>query len=330
MKVLKIIFSILFSILFAFFVIMTAFFGIANKTISQDYIMSKLDESDIYAEIQNRVQDMADEYIESNPENEEVLSEFITEENVENVVNELSDSIYKNEGFDFSSEGLKELLNDNIDSIILEKNIELTDEQKQDIDNFIQEISDEYESSFSSADTDLENTTEDLEENNISEESSLKKNIEFVNIIPQMLKALKQAYVFCFTVTLILAVIVILINLKNLTSGVDFIASGLLISGILLFGFKKILSIASTKDFWLKQSQGATDGMINVFVSICKDLAKAFENWGKAFILLAFVAVIISVIIYSVKKTNKKEKVVQVTNAGDIKNNNGPVKTNKE
>jgi hypothetical protein len=303
MKVVKIIFSIIFSIMFAISVIMTAFLGITNKTISQDYIMSKLKESNIYEEIQDKVQEKVDIYLENNSESAEILNEFATSENIENVIESVSDSIYQNDDFDFSSEGLQEILNENIDKIKVEQNIEISDAQQQKINEFVKEISDEYEESFNNLESsndseNLENlessettekigNSETLESSENLESSETLENsenfynsenpknselvsndtVEFINNVPNMLKIVKNMYSVMIVFTIFLAIFIILINLKSLTSGIDFIASGLIVSGIGLVGTKNIFNIFIEKSKNNESFQDLSEALL-VFVKI--------------------------------------------------------------
>lgn len=225
MKVVKILFSIIFTCIFTISLLFISSLGIANKIISKEYIMDKIDKSGMYEEIEKETKKIANNYIVENTESEEIFNEFATKENIKNITETFSDLIYSDADVDIEKIGIDGILKENINKIKNEHDITLSDNEQKELDEFIDDISETFKQKSTSE--------------TVSNRSTSPK--EFINVIPLTLKVMESIYFILVSVTVVLGIILIIMNLKGKAFGLDYIASGFLVSGIGLIGLKDFL-----------------------------------------------------------------------------------------
>ncbi|MCI8309222.1 MAG: hypothetical protein HFJ45_03245 [Clostridia bacterium] len=291
MKILRILLSTIFACIFAITVLVTAILGVFNEIFSQDYIMTKIEESGIYEEIHEGIKLIVKDYTSNMPEIENIFNEFVKENNIETLANDFSYLIYKEESFDFSKEKLEELLNENIDKIVRDNNFEITEEQQQQIDEVIENISNEYE-------VNMDDIKEDLE---------TSKNVQVLNIIPNALILLKNLYIIVLVVTIILVALIIVLNLRSKLLGIDYIASGMIFSGIGLICLKSFL-VACISGEILEQSFRPEDiTILNLVKGIFEDLSDIIGKWGYIYLGIGVLAVVSLIGLYIFNKNKSKK-----------------------
>ena len=131
MKVFRVIISIILTILFLINILAISALSIAKATVlSENYMVSKLDDFKAYDGAKEMIDDAIDEASDNYGQEIQILKEFSTKENVKKLVDIGVGFLYENEYFLPSGEKLNELLDDNIDELIKEENIELTSDEK--------------------------------------------------------------------------------------------------------------------------------------------------------------------------------------------------------
>jgi len=172
MRILKGILTTLLTILFAFAIFLTFVLFVFKSFFSKDYVLKIIKSSDIYIEIQESANNIVEEYITEDNPNKEILEQFVDEENIEKIVDDLIDRLYESENFD--SKEFQQFLNDNINEIAEEHDIEITKSQRDELDSFIIDVSEEF-------------GIEDVENNT----NIIKTNEEDINSIPSYIDMIR-------------------------------------------------------------------------------------------------------------------------------------------
>ena len=124
------------------------FINLASSTIlSEQYILSKLDEHDYYNKIHEQIKSNFENYIHQSGLEEDVLDNIITKEKVKKDTHIILGSIYDGLNQEVDTSEIKENLNKNIEKYI--QNVGITNEQKNSIDTFVNHICNEYKSTIS-------------------------------------------------------------------------------------------------------------------------------------------------------------------------------------
>lgn len=144
----KTIINYILSIILALAVIVFYFINLASSTIlSEQYILTKLDEHDYYNKIYEQTKLNFENYIHQSGLEEDVLDNIITKEKVKKDTHIIIGSIYDGLNQEVDTNEIKENLNKNIEKYI--KNTNLTNEQKSSIDTFVNHICNEYKTTIS-------------------------------------------------------------------------------------------------------------------------------------------------------------------------------------
>lgn len=144
----KTIINYILSIILALAVIVLYFINLASSTIlSEQYILSKLDEHDYYNKIYEQTKLNFENYIHQSGLEEDVLDNIITKEKVKKDTHIIIGSIYDGLNQEVDTNEIKENLNKNIEKYI--KNTSLSNEQKSSIDTFVNHICNEYKTTIS-------------------------------------------------------------------------------------------------------------------------------------------------------------------------------------
>ena len=144
----KSIINYILSIVLALAIIVFYFINLASSTIlSEQYILSKLDEHGYYNKIYEQTKLNFENYIHQSGLEEDVLDNIITKEKVKKDTHIILGSIYDGLNQEVDTSGIKENLNKNIEKYI--KNTNLNNEQKNSIDTFVNHICNEYKTTIS-------------------------------------------------------------------------------------------------------------------------------------------------------------------------------------
>ena len=144
----KTIINYILSIILALSIIVFYFINLASSTIlSEQYILSKLDEHGYYNKIYEQTKLNFENYIHQSGLEEDVLDNIITKEKVKKDTHIILGSIYDGLNQEVDINEIKENLNKNIEKYI--QNVGITNEQKNSIDTFVNHICNEYKTTIS-------------------------------------------------------------------------------------------------------------------------------------------------------------------------------------
>ena len=215
MKIFKNIISIILAFLLMLSILLTVALQIVSSTIlNKDYILGKLDEANYYNNVYEQIKDSLAGYIGPSGLDEEVLENIYTREQVKEDINLIINNIYENKNDKINTEDIKEKLQNNIEASV--GSGLLTKENKNSIEDFIDKIADEYVQ-------------------NISHDPYFEKVGTIINKAKDMVGKVEGIIIF---VPIILAVVILLLNIKQISSAVRFIAISILTSGVIGIALK--------------------------------------------------------------------------------------------
>ena len=215
MKIFKYIISIILAFLLMLSILLTVALQIVSTTIlNKDYILGKLDEANYYNNVYEQIKDSLAGYIGPSGLDEEVLENIYTREQVKEDINLIINNIYENKNDKINTEDIKEKLQNNIEASV--GSGLLTKENKNSIEDFIDKIADEYVQ-------------------NISHDPYFEKVGTIINKAKDVVGKVEGIIIF---VPIILAVVILLLNIKQISSAVRFIAISILTSGVIGIALK--------------------------------------------------------------------------------------------
>ena len=210
MKIFKYIISIILAFLLMLSILLTVALQIVSSTIlNKDYIFGKLDEANYYNNVYEQIKDSLAGYIGPSGLDEEVLENIYTREQVKEDINLIINNIYENKDDKINTEDIKEKLQNNIEASV--GSGLLTKENRNSIEDFIDKIADEYVQ-------------------NISHDPYFEKVGMIINKVKDMIGKVEGIIIF---VPIILAVVILLLNIKQISSAIRFIAISILTSGVI-------------------------------------------------------------------------------------------------
>lgn len=210
MKIFKYIISIILAFLLMLSILLTVALQIVSTTIlNKDYILGKLDEANYYNNVYEQIKDSLAGYIGPSGLDEEVLENIYTREQVKEDINLIINNIYENKNDKINTEDIKEKLQNNIEASV--GSGLLTKENRNSIEDFIDKIADEYVQ-------------------NISHDPYFEKVGTVINKVKDMIGKVEGIIIF---VPIILAVVILLLNIKQISSAIRFIAISILTSGVI-------------------------------------------------------------------------------------------------
>ena len=210
MKIFRYIISIILAFLLMLSILLTVALQIVSTTIlNKDYILGKLDEANYYNNVYEQIKDSLAGYIGPSGLDEEVLENIYTREQVKEDINLIINNIYENKNDKINTEDIKEKLKNNIEASV--GSGLLTKENRNSIEDFIDKIADEYVQ-------------------NISHDPYFEKVGTIINKAKDVVGKVEGIIIF---VPIILAVVILLLNIKQISSAIRFIAISILTSGVI-------------------------------------------------------------------------------------------------
>lgn len=148
MKALKTVIKYIITIILALSMIAYFFIQLASSTIlSEQYILSKLEETDYYNKIYECVKSNFENYIHQSGLEETVLENIVSKEKVRKDTNIIISNLYDGLEQKIDTQEIRDNLNKNIKETLGEQNITKT--QQSSIDTFVDHICNEYTDTMS-------------------------------------------------------------------------------------------------------------------------------------------------------------------------------------
>ena len=262
----KIIINILKFIIMVILTVCLLFVGIKNVVTStmlnKTYILQKLDETNFYSETYKIVESNFENYISQSGLDEEVLENICTEDKVKKDINIIISNIYDGTNEEIDTTEIAEKLNSNIDK----QNVR-TSKNSSAIDEFVNHICESYRDSI--INTKYDKTINDLYE--------------------KILRGLEKVNKIVITISIIDIVLLVALNIKNISKILANFAETTFATSLLQFVF--IIIIKAKVD--ISNIKAFNDAFSETIVAIIKNILNQINILG---IVMLFISIIFTVI----------------------------------
>ncbi len=253
---------------------------LASSTIlSESYILAKLEETNYYEKILEEVKSNFEKYIYQSGMDEEIIENIVSEDRIKEDTKLILNNIYDGLEEKINAQTIKDSLNSNIEKSLGKKTVQ---SQKNQIDKFVETISEEYLNTIS-------NTGYEKQINNYY--TTIQKNISRAEKILLIVIALGIAALFIFSIKRIYKALVAL--------GISLTTSGL------FYIFVSIYIMEKTK---IGNILILNDAISIVIRNILNELLSNITNYGLVFIGTGIVLIIVPNAIHYIAKYRKEKK----------------------
>lgn len=280
MKIFKNLICTILSFVLSLIVIIYMILNILNNNIlNKKYILSKLEETEFYLQISREVESGFENYIYQSGLPEDTIKDLFSKDMIKADVKSIVDYVYDGTEITSSYETLRENLNTRVQNYINSQGIALSQQGQENVTKFEDLIVNEYKDNINVSDT-LYNAAH----------SSIQK----LTILSEKVGD------YPLIIIAIIIISIILLNIDNLLSAINYIAISFLTVGILIkLAVKLIFEKVDIDNLVI-----LTTSITNLVINCVKEILYKFDDNSMAFIICSIIAIFIVAIL-------KNEKVVE-------------------
>lgn len=251
---------------------------LSSTILSQEYILSKLQEQNYYDKIYEEAESNFENYIHQSGLDEEVLEEIVTKEKIQKDTKIIINNIYNGMNEKIDTEEIKNNLNEKINNSIDGK---ISSSQQKSIDTFVDTICKEYEKT-------------------ISHTNYEKKINSIINKANKYIDIAKKALLITIGVSVILLILLTIKRIYRITAR---IGTAFIIDGLIFIIAEKYIKSKIKIDTIMLLNQGISDVLQSILNEILSNILKT----GSIMLGIGILLTIIYGIIKSIRKA-KREK----------------------
>lgn len=251
---------------------------LSSTILSQEYILSKLQEQNYYDKIYEEAESNFENYIHQSGLDEEVLEEIVTKEKIQKDTKIIINNIYNGMNEKIDTEEIKNNLNGKINNSIDGK---ISSSQQKSIDTFVDTICKEYEKT-------------------ISHTNYEKKINSIINKANKYIDIAKKALLITIGVSVILLILLTIKRIYRITAR---IGTAFIIDGLIFIIAEKYIKSKIKIDTIMLLNQGISDVLQSILTEILSNILKT----GSIMLGIGILLTIIYGIIKSIRKA-KREK----------------------
>ena len=251
---------------------------LSSTILSQEYILSKLQEQDYYDKIYEEAESNFENYIHQSGLDEEVLEGIVTKEKIQEDTKIIINNIYNGMNEKIDTEEIKNNLNEKINNSIDGK---ISSSQQKSIDTFVDTICKEYEKT-------------------ISHTNYEKKINSIINKANKYIDIAKKALLITIGVSVILLILLTIKRIYRITAR---IGTAFIIDGLIFIIAEKYIKSKIKIDTIMLLNQGISDVLQSILNEILSNILKT----GSIMFGIGILLTIIYGIIKSIRKA-KREK----------------------
>lgn len=281
MKIISNIIKYIVIILLIISIILTLAVKVLTSTIlNKDYILGKLEETNYYKNIYNQVESNFENYIYQSGLDEDVIKGIISEEDIKSDTIQIINNIYNNkEVTEVNISKIEERLEKNIyDSLSGQK---ISDSTKKSITQFINKITEEYKDTII----------------HTKYETSINK------VLTKIIRYSSKIKTVAIIVDVILVILLLLLNMKNILRGIAQIGIVLSSTGIFYIVVNFIVNSKVKIDYITVLNNGFSITLRNILHSIMNNI---LTNGIVVLIIGIILIITANLILY---KNTKNEKL---------------------
>ena len=282
MKIFKNIITFIFTIILTILILSYVIIKLCSSTVlNENYVISKLEENDYYNKTYELVESNFENYIQQSGLDEEVLKDIITKDEIEEDTKSILNNIYSGIGDNISTEKIKERLTQNIDKSL--ENKKLSSSEKEAIDDFIDKIGNEYETTIFH--TNYEKSLSNM----------YKKIIKMVSFGEKVILVSIGFFV----------ILILIINTRRIYKSISAIGISMISSGV-IFIIAKIYINTKIKIQTITVLNRVCSTTLR---NILQELLDNIITYGIIFSVIGLVLIILSNLIHNIKKYGLEEEL---------------------
>ena len=282
MKIFKNIITFIFTIILTILILSYVIIKLCSSTVlNENYVISKLEENDYYNKTYELVESNFENYIQQYGLDEEVLKDIITKDEIEEDTKSILNNIYSGIGDNISTEKIKERLTQNIDKSL--ENKKLSSSEKEAIDDFIDKIGNEYETTIFH--TNYEKSLSNM----------YKKIIKMVSFGEKVILVSIGFFV----------ILILIINTRRIYKSISAIGISMISSGV-IFIIAKIYINTKIKIQTITVLNSVCSTTLR---NILQELLDNIITYGIIFSVIGLVLIILSNLIHNIKKYGLEEEL---------------------
>ena len=253
---------------------------LSNKVLNKKYLLSKMEEMQVYLQISRDVKSGFENYIYQSGLPENTIDNLYTDEMIKSDTNSIVDYIYDGTEIKLSDDIVKANLEKKISEYLESQGLKINNQGRKNIEEFEDLIINEYKTNI-----------------NVDEYNSSLKIYPSIHEVIQKLKDIdkKINYIPVIILVFLLSVLIV-INKNNLLVALQYISISSLSIGVLL---KMAVSLIF-KNFDIDNFVLFSTSMTNLIINIIKEILYTFSDNANIFIVCGVIGILITSIINNI------------------------------
>lgn len=264
----KIVSYIICIILVAIILVATAIHIASNTVLNKNYVLEKLDNNNYYEKTYDNIKSSFSQYILQSGLDENVIENLYTKEQIKEDVDIVISNIYSDENQKVDTNKIKNNMESNINKYLEDNNIKLNATQKKSIDKFIETIERTYEEE-------------------ISYSAYLNK---IGNKVYKINKIIEKMQPVIYGSIIALFLILILINVKEISFGINYAGVTILSSGIANILIKMYINSKIN----INKIMIINEDISKIVINILNEIVKYIQSYGLVMVAIGLAIVILA------------------------------------
>ncbi len=264
----KIVSYIICIILVAIILVATAIHIASNTVLNKNYVLEKLDNNNYYEKTYDNIKSSFSQYILQSGLDENVIENLYTKEQIKEDVDIVISNIYSDENQKVDTNKIKNNMESNINKYLEDNNIKLNATQKKSIDKFIETIERTYEEE-------------------ISYSAYLNK---IGNKVYKINKIIEKMQPVIYGSIIALFLILILINVKEISFGINYAGVTILSSGIANILIKMYINSKIN----INKIMIINEDISKIVINILNEIVNYIQNYGLVMVAIGLAIVILA------------------------------------
>lgn len=264
----KIVSYIICIILVAIILVATTIHIASNTVLNKNYVLEKLDNNNYYEKTYDNIKSSFSQYILQSGLDENVIENLYTKEQIKEDVDIVISNIYSDENQKVDTNKIKNNMESNINKYLEDNNIKLNATQKKSIDKFIETIERTYEEE-------------------ISYSAYLNK---IGNKVYKINKIIEKMQPVIYGSIIALFLILILINVKEISFGINYAGVTILSSGIANILIKMYINSKIN----INKIMIINEDISKIVINILNEIVKYIQSYGLVMVAIGLAIVILA------------------------------------
>ena len=283
MKIIKFIINIIMSfLLMVFITICIAQSIINNKLLNKEYFIAKIDDTGFYSQLTKEINDGFENYVYQSGLPEDVVKDIFNDDILRNDIDSIIAYVFENKELNTSEGLIKQNLDAKIEAYLNANNIKLNEQGQSNIESYEALISNEYRKKI------------------VVSESlySIAKDM-----VTTASKVMRKARSIPITGCIIIVLLLVIVNRKNLLDAINYCGISMLSCG----GLFKIADYFINKNIKFDGLLIYSKSVTNLFVNVCNELMNMIEDYSTFLMICGGVSILITAVLNSYVKKNNED-----------------------